>query len=151
VVCCCATLVEPAHHLRDGLIHFLARPFFLAVFGERQLGAKNLNAGKEFFQTRDQRDRRNISVETMARDAMQNMVHDTTHGQLRNKVVNVIQKRKKVTQRDLNRALQGHIKAKKDLEQIVEVLQDGGFITIEKKTPKAGGTPTIIYWWSEAD
>jgi hypothetical protein len=55
LVCCCATLVEPAHHLCDGLIHFVARPLFLAVFGERQLGAENLNAGKEFFQTREQR------------------------------------------------------------------------------------------------
>jgi hypothetical protein len=45
---CCATLVEPAPHLCDNLIHVLARPFFLAVFGERQLGAKDLNSGKEF-------------------------------------------------------------------------------------------------------
>jgi hypothetical protein len=39
------------------------------------------------------RDIANVSVETMARDAMQNMVHDTTHGQLRNKVINFIQKK----------------------------------------------------------
>jgi hypothetical protein len=35
----------------------------------------------------------------MARDAMQNMVHDTTPGQLRNKVINFIQKKKKTTRR----------------------------------------------------
>jgi hypothetical protein len=34
--------------------------------------------------------RRPQDDETMARDAMQNMVHDTTHGQLRNKVINYI-------------------------------------------------------------
>jgi hypothetical protein len=28
-------LVEPALHLCNGLIHFLARPFLLAVFGKR--------------------------------------------------------------------------------------------------------------------
>jgi hypothetical protein len=32
-----------------------------------------------------------MSVETMARDAIQNMVHDTTHGQLRNKIINFLQ------------------------------------------------------------
>jgi hypothetical protein len=31
------------------------RRFLLAVFGERQLRAKDLNSGEEFFQTRDQR------------------------------------------------------------------------------------------------
>jgi hypothetical protein len=51
------------------------------------------------------RDIANISVETMARDAMQNMVHDTTRGQLRNKVINSIQKKKRTTHRALNRAL----------------------------------------------
>jgi len=44
------------HQLCNDLIHVLARPFFLAVSGERQLGAEDLNSGKEFFQTRDQRE-----------------------------------------------------------------------------------------------
>jgi hypothetical protein len=31
------------------------------------------------------------------------------------------------------------------------VLEDGGLITIEKKTPRTGGPPSIVYKWSEAE
>jgi hypothetical protein len=91
------------------------------------------------------RDIANISVEMMARDALQNMVYDTSQGQLRNKVQNFIQKKKKTTHRDLNRALSEHIKNDKDLNSIIEVLKNGGFITVEKKVPKTGGPQTTIY------
>jgi hypothetical protein len=97
------------------------------------------------------RDIANYSTEMMASDALRNMVHDTTLGQLRNKVINVIQKRKKVTHRDLNRAINEHLKKDKDLKDVIEVLEGGGYITIEKKTPKTGGPHTYIYRWSEAD
>jgi flagellar basal body P-ring protein FlgI len=97
------------------------------------------------------RDIANVSVETMARDAMQNMVQGTTHGELRNKVINFIQKKKKTTHRALNRSLSQHIKSRKDLESIIQVLEDGGLITSEKKTPRTGGPPSIIYKWSEAE
>jgi hypothetical protein len=90
------------------------------------------------------RDIASMSVETMTRDAMQNMAHDTTHGQLRNKVINFIQKKKKKTHRALNRSLSQLIKSRKDLDSIIQLLEDGGFITSEKKPPKTGGPPSII-------
>jgi hypothetical protein len=37
------------------------------------------------------------------------------------------------------------------LESIIQVLEDGGLITSEKKTPRTGGPPSIIYKWSEAE
>jgi hypothetical protein len=37
------------------------------------------------------------------------------------------------------------------LESIVQVLEDGGLITIEKKTARTGGPPSIIDKWSEAE
>jgi hypothetical protein len=91
------------------------------------------------------RDIANVSVETMARNAMQNMVHDTTHGQLRHKIINFIQKKKKTTHRALYGALSQHIKSRKDLGSIIQVLGDGGLITIKNKTLRTGGPPSIIY------
>ena len=42
-------LVGDAHHLGRRLVCALARPLFLAVFDERQIGAENLHAAKKLF------------------------------------------------------------------------------------------------------
>jgi hypothetical protein len=57
LVCCGAALVGPAiaNHLGDCLICALAWPLFLAVFGQRQFLAENLNAAEKLFQRDDQR------------------------------------------------------------------------------------------------
>jgi hypothetical protein len=50
------TLVKPAraHQVGHQSINLIARPFFLAVFAERQRVTKNLHAAKKLFQRDDQ-------------------------------------------------------------------------------------------------
>jgi hypothetical protein len=85
----------------------------------------------------------------VASDAARNMVVETSHGQLRNKILNTIKKAAsspegEIAHRDLYRSINRSIRSKKDFDSIIEVLEEGGIINVKKELPPAGGRPKIF-------
>jgi hypothetical protein len=91
------------------------------------------------------RDVANASVEMVAKDAAQNMVVETSHGQLRNKILNTIKKNSETAHRDLYHSINSSIRGKKDFDSTIEVLEEGGIINVRKELPPGGGRPKIFY------
>jgi hypothetical protein len=91
------------------------------------------------------RDVVNESIETVTKEATNNMVEEVSHGQLQNKILNCIRKRggKNVKRRDVMRSLAKSIRNKKDFDAIIDVFEEGGIILVEKEIPPTGG-PTVI-------
>jgi hypothetical protein len=91
------------------------------------------------------RDVVNESIETVTKEATNNMVEEVSHGQLQNKMLNCIRKRggKNVKRRDVMRSLAKSIRNKKDFDAIIDVFEEGGIILVEKEIPPTGG-PTVI-------
>jgi hypothetical protein len=51
----------------------------------------------------------------------------------------------KVKHGDVVHALAKSIRSKKDFDSIIQVLQEGGIINVEKVIPPTGGTPCVFY------
>jgi hypothetical protein len=93
------------------------------------------------------RDVTNESIETVTKEAKHNMVEEVSHGQLQNKIINYIRKKGglKVRRRDVMRSLAKSTRNKKDFDDIIAVLEEGGIVLVEKKILPTGGTPSITY------
>lgn len=87
-----------------------------------------------------------MSAEMVASDALKKMVVEMSHGQVANKVLDVIRRLGgRASRRDVFRALGKSVRSVKDLEQIIGMLAEGGTVSIEKVTPPAGGPPSVWY------
>lgn len=93
------------------------------------------------------RDVVNPSIETVTKEATHNMVEEVSHRQLQNKILSFIRKKggHKVKRWEVMRSLSKAIRNEKDFDAIIEVLQEGGIITIDKEILSAGGTPSVSY------
>jgi hypothetical protein len=67
------------------------------------------------------------------------------HGQLRNKILNKIQKKGEIAHRHLYHSINSGICSKKEFDSIIEVLGEGGIINVRKELPPAGGRPKLFY------
>jgi hypothetical protein len=73
------------------------------------------------------------------------MVVETSHGQLRNKILNKIQKKGEIAHRDLYASINSSIRSKKNFDPIIEMLEEGGILNVRKEVPPVGGRPKLFY------
>ena len=88
------------------------------------------------------------SGDKLAVDARGNMVVDLSAGQFQGKILEIIKKRRRVQRRELFRSLQKSIRSARDFDSIINVLVQGGTITIDRVPAPKGGHEVVWYVWA---
>lgn len=86
-------------------------------------------------------------AERVGRAALRTMIIEMNHGQVYNKIMDLIKKRGgRAPHREIARALGKSVKSEKDLNSTIQMMAAGGAIKIETGArPAAGGTPAVWY------
>lgn len=87
-----------------------------------------------------------ICFQSLGREASKKMIIERSHGQVYNRILDILAEAGgRVPEQRIYKSLGKSVKSRKDMQSTIEMMLRAGDVLEEKKTPLAGGPPTIWY------